>query len=162
DGSRIASCAKRMSRGKGSALLLTGELKVWDTATYKELRSVAYAGPEIPDNLAFSPDGKQLAMAGMNNAASVWDVQTCRETVTLRGHVATVNAVAFSPDGKYLVTGGRDQLVRVWDAATGQELYALRGHNEQVNAVVFATGGERPVLASASADATVKTWRPAD
>jgi WD40 repeat protein len=49
--------------------------------------------------VAFSPDGKRLAFAGLSDGVKVWDAGTGQEILTLKGHTKLLS-VAFSPDGK--------------------------------------------------------------
>jgi WD40 repeat protein len=62
--------------------------------------------------LAFSPDGKTLAVAG-NHRITLWDLD--RQTVIARLDAAdAVSAVAFAPDGRTLAASAYDRVV-LWD-----------------------------------------------
>ncbi len=113
------------------------------------------------DSVAFSPDGKLLAMAagrGVNSGAGelrLWDINKDRLAVTVPlPHV--VRSVAFSPDGKILATGEFDGTVKLRDPATGAMRAALEGHTIGVNAVAFAPDGR--MLAAAGLDKVVTVW----
>ena len=110
--------------------------------------------------VAFSPDGKLLAVAGGNPAqfgeVKIWDVAERKERLSIRAHRDHIFAVAFSPDGKMIATCSYDRMVKLWDVARGQEIKALKDHTDAVFRVVFSPDGKR--LASASADRTVKIW----
>ena len=69
-------------------------------------------------SLAFSPDGRQLAVANFNAFATLWNLPTRRET-NLETRQIGVSAVAFSPDGRRLATGGRDGTLKLWDLSRG-------------------------------------------
>ena len=83
----------------------------------------------------------------------VWDAQTGRELLSLKGGD---RSVVFSPDGKRLASMSSDNTVKVWDAQTGQELLTCKGHTERVTSVAFSPDGTR--IASASDDGTVRLW----
>ncbi|MGA7919560.1 MAG: hypothetical protein WCA38_07790, partial [Candidatus Acidiferrales bacterium] len=132
-------------------------VKLWDgstgnqgVATMKEVDSVWIT------TLAFHPGGRRLAAAArIGEIVMVWRPSTG----TPIGHFAGQNCVAYSPNGKRIAAGGTQQssnVLIVWDTDNMKELLALRGHDGQVNAVAFSPNGD--LVATASADATVRVW----
>jgi WD40 repeat protein len=70
--------------------------------------------------VAWSPDGKWIAAAGLRREVKVWDAQTGVEVAQLRQRTA-VWSLAFSPDTRRLAIGTSDGLIRLvpvsWDGA---------------------------------------------
>jgi WD40 repeat protein len=107
-----------------AANLGTGPFRVWDLA--HKARPLPM---HIPDGygqaLAFSPDGRYLATAGMRldrdapaeeRTIRLWELTTGREAFRLPlppGNAAT--CIAFLPDGRSLVAGMADTTALVWD-----------------------------------------------
>jgi WD40 repeat protein/serine/threonine protein kinase len=147
DGTRAAS---------GSAMSpVVGDLKVWDSATGKEIRTLlGHSGPI--SGVAFSADGKSLASTSWDRTVRVWDTSTWEPRHILRGHTGYTGGVAFSPDGRLLASGSGDRTLKIWDAATGDEVRTLRGHGGGLFGVAFSPDGRQ--LASASSDETVRVW----
>ena len=73
--------------------------------------SLGWAGVR---SVAFSPDGRWLATAGMAGAA-LWSVATGARGGKFSGPPDGVSSVAFSPDGRTLAGSGADGKVRLWD-----------------------------------------------
>jgi RNA polymerase sigma factor (sigma-70 family) len=69
----------------------------------------------VPVCLAFSADGRYLAVAKDTPAIQVWDVLSGRKVGRLAGHEGGVVSLLFSADGKRLFSGGRDTTVLTWD-----------------------------------------------
>ena len=105
--------------------------------------------------IAYSPDGTRLAVAG---SIGIWlyDAQTDEALDLLTGHTSVVTSVSFSPDGNTLASGSGDNTVRLWDANTGSPLRTLTGHTSWVSSVSFSPDGN--TLASGSWDNTVRLW----
>jgi WD40 repeat protein len=70
--------------------------------------------------LAWSPDGKRIAVGGAAPEVNVYDAETGARVASAKGHTAGIYTVAFSPDGATVAAGGFDGTVRLYDAATGQ------------------------------------------
>ena len=70
--------------------------------------------------LAWSPDGRRIAVAGAAPEVNVYDPETGVLVAKCRGHKAGIYTVAFSPDSTLAAAAGFDGMVRLYDAATGE------------------------------------------
>ncbi len=110
-------------------------------------------------SLAFSADGKTLAVAGDREVLLVdpADGQTVRR---LAGFPDQVTAVAFSPDGAHLAGSGgapgRQGEVRIWETTSWGEIRVLRGHADTVLAMAWRPGPDQ--IATASLDKLIHVW----
>jgi WD40 repeat protein len=158
DGRRVASACIDRQR---TPPLASWSVKVWEADTGQELLElVADELFTSVRGLAFSPDGKTLAVAYASGTIRVWarvdQGAAGRPRLVLKGHAGACLRVAYSPDGTRLASGGADHTVRVWDATTGRALRTLKGHVHEVQAVAFSPDGKW--LASGGADNTVRLW----
>ena len=89
--------------------------------------------------IAFSPDSRWLATAGLDNKIAMWDVTTAERKFDLQGVDTSANALAFSPDGGWLAAGESDQ-TRLWDIKQRKSVYTL-SQVGSVTALRFSADG---------------------
>jgi WD40 repeat protein len=110
-------------------------------------------------SVAFSPDGKLLAVGTRYGVTRVWD-NAGDEVATLKGkHTGDVWTVAFSAAGKFLAVGDGDwnkpSDVVLYDTTTWKERVRLKHTNEVLSVAIHPT---KPILAAGAWDKTVKVW----
>ncbi len=95
-------------------------LQLWDLAS-GDVRVVPIEHTDRITSVVFSPDGKRLLTASLDNTAVVWDLAEQRAAHVLRGHSWWVWTAQYSRDGRQIVTAGQDGTVRIWDASSGEQ-----------------------------------------
>jgi WD40 repeat protein len=80
--------------------------------------------------MAFSPDGRTIALGDSDGGVSLWETATGQLRRRFSGHDGAVTALAFSPDGRRLASGGEDTTVLIWDVWTaGEPQDQVRAHD---------------------------------
>src|ERR1041384_5870997 len=131
----------RFSRdGRLLALSDNYTVKLWDTATFRELPAVTVPTsinfPEGDAFVSFSEDGKRLATGGIGTDTIVWETETGKRLSTMNGRTNMAYNVAFSADGMELISGGRTR----WDLRTGRGLRIVPDATEKTYGTVSSDG----------------------
>jgi U4/U6 small nuclear ribonucleoprotein PRP4 len=112
-----------------------------------------------------SPDNRMLATAGWSGNVRLWNVETCEEVNTFRGHSDRANCVLFhpqatlsqSPTALNMASCGADNSVLLWSLREpSRPLHRFNSHTAKVNRIAFHPSGR--FLASTSDDLTWKLY----
>lgn len=131
-------------------------LRLWDLSTYME--SLVGTLSSFPENLTFSPDGRQLAfICTLDNTVHLWDLSTKSSHKVPEGHSRPIQYLVFSRDGKHLASSAWcDTIIRIWFPESGKLHHTLTAHSNCVIETVFSPDSQQ--IASASGDGTVRLW----
>ena len=93
-------------------------LKVWNTATGKEIRTIRDPGPnnEVPV-LLITPDGKQILAWVANSLVEVYDLESGKQLSSRTVQEHKLSSLAFGADGELIAAGGEDGSVRILNLA---------------------------------------------
>ncbi len=148
-----------------------GIIFLWDVVTGERIDAWS-EGLNKPTSLAFSPDGRTLAIGSVGwaggfgtwGSVTLWDMETGTHKHKLTGHTGGVKSVAYSPDGRTLAIASwpdpsnhnGDDTVRLYDAVTVELKRTLEGHVWGVHSVAYSTDGR--TIAIASWDGRLSVW----
>jgi len=130
-----------------------------------QVTEVADLGKGVIGQVAFSPDGNQIAVAS-STGVQIYDAKLLQVISQFAGD-DWIASLAYSPDGKTLATWYPNGSVALWDVSTAQRLqtltsdssgsYQFRGGG--VFEVAFSPDGK--ILAAGQGDGAVHLWDPA-
>jgi serine/threonine protein kinase len=145
---------------------LDRKVRIWRVGTRELLESFDIGNTKLVNCLAFSKDGKTLAVGGEDHyepgpqaiadadgnilnkkrrthSVRLFTVGSWKVRAVLAGHEGAVEQLAFSPNGKFLATAGEDGTVKLWNVEDGKEVVTLRvpGHASKVRCLAYSWDG---------------------
>jgi WD40 repeat protein len=120
----IKYCAAFSADGSMLGAVGPRTLTIWNINS-GQYRLVTRTPTESSSCLAFSPDGRTLAIGHDSGAVTLHDMPGAQERTVLYGHSNAVRSLSFSPDGRSLVSAGQDSLVMSWDTIKGVSVRSL-------------------------------------
>jgi WD40 repeat protein len=131
-------------------------VRVWDIDTGEPLILLNAHSDQVY-TLAFSPDGRLLAVADSSATIHIWsEVERGKELHVIPGDQEEVRCLTFSADAQRLAVGGTDRVIHVWDPWTGNLLAgkgSQAGHSIDICPEIGTS-----LLVSSGAETSLQVW----
>jgi WD40 repeat protein len=141
-------------------LYKAGNFDFWDPRSRRMARLTIPDLTQVPNVVAFSPDGHWVLLAQIAMSSSpdpvVVEAKQHRFVDSLRGHEGTVLDISFSRDSSMVATACEDGKVRIFSVPEWKLLKTLTGHHGPVHWAEFSPDGKW--LVSAGEDKTARVW----
>jgi eukaryotic-like serine/threonine-protein kinase len=108
--------------------------------------------------VAWSPNGQQIASASYDGSVQVWNAFTVKQIATYQQKRSKIfgrpriNAVAWSPNGREFAAASDNKIVEIWDVVNRKTRFTHHGYADSVRSVAWAPDGRK--LASAGGSKT--------
>jgi len=153
---------RSMAVDPAGQLLVTGGVDtfvtLWDVQSGQVLHTLTDHAACL-NQVAFSRDGRQVAVLDINDTISVWDAQSGKQQDAYRIYHSAIPAIATSPDGRLLVSGGAEQSIYLWDISTptaARLVTRRQGHRQRVESLAFSRDGV--TIASGDQAGEIRVW----
>jgi WD40 repeat protein len=136
------------------------ELREWPSG---KLMAKLPAGGDVAYRAAWNADGSRIAVACADRKVRIYAPDGKAATQVIECHSAPVQAVVWLPADELILSAGVDQAIRVLVAVDGKLSNSLDNHTGTIRDLAVRPGKhDGPTLvASCSADKTVRLWQPA-
>ncbi|MFZ5446883.1 MAG: serine/threonine-protein kinase [Myxococcota bacterium] len=137
-GARVVALATSRAGRLAAWAADDGTRVVWNLELGKE---ISRTKDTLVRALAFSHDGRTLALGRDDKRVALHDAQTGKELRVFEPIDGAVTALAFSPDGTKLIAGSSDGRVTVWSKDGGRPLFTMNDPQARVSTLdVHAKG----------------------
>lgn len=100
--------------------------------------------PGVVKAIAYSPDGRYVAVGGSDKNVYVFDVANRALAKTLAGHTRPLTSIAFSPNGKIVLSASKDSVLKAWNWQEGKLLRDFKSAEDSfgIQSVAFSPDGK--------------------
>ena len=133
-----------------------GKVEFWTWPSLQPVRRMIHPGAVSSIDYS-SRDGGELVTGSAKGSVRLWNVARMNND-SIQGEANWWVALAVSPAETQVATGGLKNSVNLWTPNLSNEAIQLKGHTEIVRCVAFSSDSK--ILASGSADGTIRLWNP--
>lgn len=155
DGNPVVSIAFAPDQQSLASTFVNGTYRVWDLNSGKQ-KFEGHSQLRSP-SIAFSPNGKHLAVGMGDSMTKILDSHTGKPLRTLFLPKGVPGLIFFSPDGTKFFATTLDGYIYSWDILDWQLLdFGRQAHTNEVISFSFSPDGT--TLATGSVDRTIRLW----
>jgi WD40 repeat protein len=154
-GARVVAVAAARTADRAAWAADDGTRVIWSLEFGKE---IARTKDTLVRSLAFSHDGRTLAVGRDDKHVELLDAATGKSLRVFDPIDGAVTALAFSPDGARLAAGSSDGRVTLWDLRAAQVLRTWSQPGARVSTLDFHRDGK--LLAAGSDDGSAWLFSP--
>ena len=147
--------------GKHIAVIYVDSTGVlWDLKNERIFEFPVLINPVFNEKVIdFSPDGKLLAVAGINHDVVLYDLNGTM-VQHLAGHAGNINYISFSHENRFIASASDDKSVIIWNynkySSTYGQYGEINGHIGKVRSCNFSASNK--YLLTASDDSSLCIW----
>lgn len=151
-GNGIVQAADWAPDGHSFALATSTQVDIYDSLTLEVIDTIDTG--QWNQEIAYSPDGKILAIGGVDRTIQLWAFQSKELLHSLvstgpQPSYGNYLSFSFSQDGQKLVSL-HYQTVYLWDVSSGEMLESFPGHIDKIHSVALSPDGKIILAAGSS------------
>lgn len=139
-------------------------VKLWDVET-GACTKTANISRNLVTSVKWASDGSIIAQTSEDKELRLWDPSSLEEIYAFPKKQNMLTCCDVSPDGQYCLTGSSGSInigceLTLWDLRQRKLLSEFKGHEQNLGSCLFLPiqFGNQQLVASCSADTTVRVW----
>jgi len=123
--------------GKILAIASTNAIQFYDSEKYQIIHKIELNADFI--DMAYSADGKKLAIATLNDFIYFWEGNEISQGPRTNATNNWVTKIVFSPNNLFLAIGYSDGEIILWDINKQEKIYSLKFNDSMIESLAFSS-----------------------
>jgi WD40 repeat protein len=147
--------AMSLDSSRAAAISTNGFLRIWDTTTGTVVTEWT-SSVQSPDQILFSPDLTQVAIANNQSMAEVWDIATASKLIDFNLK-ADYGQFFWTSDWKLLCIRTVKPSMSIWDVMTLQSLEDIAGPESKIKEILLIPKNHKMLVITETGN--ISLWR---